>query len=104
MQSLGKSAIPRQMIAELAKVGEDIRCARIRRRFTMAELSQRAGISRTTLDKVEKGHPGVAIGIYARILFILGITGTIAQLADLSNDPISRDLEIARLPKRVRKS
>jgi len=104
MKSLAKSAVPRQMIAELTKVGEDIRYARIRRRFTMEELSKRAGISRPTLDKVEKGHPSVAIGIYARILFILGITGTVRQLADLSNDPISRDLEIASLPKRVKKS
>ncbi|MDQ6988148.1 MAG: helix-turn-helix transcriptional regulator [Mariprofundaceae bacterium] len=104
MKSLGKSAIPRQMLSELEKVGEDIRHARIRRKFTMEELSKRAGISRATLDKVEKGSPNVSIGIYARVLFILGITGTVCQLADLSNDPISRDLEISKLPLRVKKS
>jgi len=91
------------MIAELEKVGEDIRFARIRRNFTMSELSKRAGISRPTLDKVEKGSPNVAIGIYARILFILGITGTVRLLADLSNDPISRDIDIGKLPQRVKK-
>lgn len=103
MKSLGKSAIPRQMLAELKKVGEDIRYARIRRNFTMEELSKRAGISRPTLDKVEKGAPSVAIGIYARVLFILGITGTISQLADFSSDSISRDIEISKLPQRVKK-
>lgn len=103
MKSLGKSAVPRQMLSELEKFGEDIRYARIRRNFTMDELSQRVGISRATLDKVEKGAPSVAIGIYARTLFILGITGTIAKLADLSNDPISRDIEIGKLPQRVKK-
>ena len=85
------------MLAELEKVGEDIRYARIRRKFTMGDLSKRSGISRSTLDKVEKGSPSVAIGIYARVLFLLGITGTIRQLADLSNDPISRDIEIEKL-------
>ncbi|MDX8404608.1 MAG: hypothetical protein R8K50_00475 [Mariprofundus sp.] len=69
----------------------------------MMELSKRAGISHLTLDKVEKGSPNVAIGIYARILFLLGITGTVRQLADLSNDPISRDIEIGKLPRRVKK-
>jgi len=103
MKSLGKSAVPRQMLAELEKVGEDIRYARIRRKFTMGELSRRSGISRSTLDKVENGFPSVAIGIYARVLFILGITGTFRQLADLSNDPISRDIEIDKLPQRVKK-
>jgi len=104
MKSLGKSAVPRQMLAELEKVGEDIRYARIRRKFTMGDLSKRSGISRSTLDKVEKGSPSVAIGIYARVLFLLGITGTVRQLADLSNDPISRDIEIGKLPRRVKKS
>ena len=103
MKSLGKSAVPRQMLAEIKKVGEDIRYARIRRKFTMSDLSKRSGISRSTLDKVEKGSPSVAIGIYARVLFLLGITGTVGQLADLSNDPISRDIEISKLPQRVKK-
>ena len=104
MRSLGKSAVPRQMLAELEKVGEDIRYARIRRKFTMSDLSKRSGISRSTLDKVEKGSPSVAIGIYARVIFLLGITGTVGQLADLSHDPISRDIEISELPQRVKKS
>ena len=104
MKSLGKSAVPRQMLAELEKLGEDIRYARIRRKFTMSDLSKRSGISRSTLDKVEKGSPSVAIGIYARVIFLLGITGTVGQLADLSNDPISRDIEISKLPQRVKKS
>jgi len=103
MKSLGKSAVPRQMLSELEKVGEDIRHARIRRNFTMGELSKRAGVTRPTLDKVEKGAPNVAIGIYARVLFILGITGTVRQLADMTNDPISRDIEIGKLPQRVKK-
>ncbi len=103
MKSFGKSAVPRQMLAELKKVGEDIRYARIRRKFTMGDLSKRSGISRSTLDKVEKGSPSVAIGIYARVLFLLGITGTVRQLADLSSDPISRDIEIEKLPQRVKK-
>jgi len=103
MKSLGKNAVPRQMQKELRKLGEDIRHARIRRNFTKDEFSMRIGISRNTLSNIENGAPTVAIGTIARALYILNITGTVGQMADLSNDPISRDLEIAKLPKRVTK-
>ena len=49
----------------LRKLGRDIRDARRRRRIPAAIAAQRASISRTTLVKIEKGDPGVAIGIYA---------------------------------------
>jgi len=55
----------------LRKLGRDIRDARRRRRIPAAIAAQRASISRTTLVKVEKGDPGVAIGIYATVLFVL---------------------------------
>ncbi|MDX8397749.1 MAG: helix-turn-helix transcriptional regulator [Mariprofundaceae bacterium] len=103
MKSLAKAAVPRQVLSECKKLGEDIRHARIRRKFTMDELSERTGISRGTLSKIENGNPNVALGIIGRVLFILGIKKGIGQLADLSVDPISRDLEIELLPKRVKK-
>jgi len=46
----------------LRKLGRDIRDAR-RRRIPVAIAAQRASISRATLVKIEKGDPGVAIGI-----------------------------------------
>ena len=55
----------------LRKLGRDIRDARRRRRIPTAIAAQRASISRTTLVKLEKGDPGVAIGIYATVLFVL---------------------------------
>ena len=45
----------------LRKLGRDIRDARRRRRIPAAIAAQRASISRTTLVKIEKGDPGVAI-------------------------------------------
>jgi len=41
---------------------------RRRRRIPAAIAAQRASISRTTLVKIEKGEPGVAMGIYATVL------------------------------------
>lgn len=65
-------------------------------------MAERSSISRTTLNKVEKGDPGVSIGIYVTVLFILGFIDRIADLADVKNDIIGMDLEEEFLPKRIR--
>jgi hypothetical protein len=36
-------------------------------------MAERAFISRNTLGKVEKRDPGVSLGIYATVLFVLGL-------------------------------
>jgi hypothetical protein len=59
-------------------------------------------MSRTTLIKVEKGDPGVALGNYASVLFVLGLADRIAALADPRSDAVGLELEEERLPKRVR--
>ena len=56
----------------LAKMGEQIKLARLRRNLAVELVSERADISRATLWKVEKGDPSVAIGIYAAVLHALG--------------------------------
>jgi hypothetical protein len=65
-------------------------------------MAERALISRTTLNKVEKGDPGVSLGIYATVLFVLGLTDRVADLADLSKDPVGLDLQDELLPRRIR--
>jgi transcriptional regulator with XRE-family HTH domain len=67
-------------------------------------MAQRAMISRTTLVKVESGDQGVSIGIYATVLFVLGMTEKIGDLADASRDRTGLDLESENLPKRISSS
>lgn len=88
----------------LTKLGQDIRDARRRRRIPVAIMAERASISRTTLQKAEKGDPGVSIGIYARVLFVLGMIDRLADLADVRRDDLGLDLEEERLPQRIRRS
>ena len=64
-------------------------------------MAQRAMISRTTLVKVERGDQGVSMGIYATVLFVLGMTERIANLADATQDRTGLDLEREKLPKRI---
>lgn len=86
----------------LRKLGQDIRDARRRRRIPVQIAAERASISRMTLLKIEKGEPGVAMGSYATVLFVLGLADPLADIADPKNDSIGLQLEEERLPKRIR--
>lgn len=55
----------------LKTMGEQIKIARLRRRLSATLVAERAGISRSTLWKVENGNPSVAVGIYAAVLHAL---------------------------------
>jgi DNA-binding XRE family transcriptional regulator len=88
----------------LRKLGHDIRDGRRRRRIPAAVLAERASISRTTLVKVEKGDPGVSIGTYATVLFVLGLVDRLGELADVRHDPRGLELDEENLPQRIRRS
>ena len=47
----------------LKNMGEQIKLARLRRNLSTELTAERAGISRASLWKVEKGDPSVAMGI-----------------------------------------
>ncbi len=97
-----RSSLPIPVRRVLRKFGEDLRDARLRRRIPTAILAERASISRTTLNKVERGEPGVALGTYAAVLFVLGMGERLAALADVRSDAVGLELEEERLPQRVR--
>lgn len=100
--SRSKTALPQPVRRALNKLGADISVARRRRDIPTVLMSDRAFITRSTLAKVEKGDPGVSLGVYASVLFVLGMTDRVADLADPARDPLGQQLEEERLPKRIR--
>lgn len=97
-------SLPLPVSRDLRALGRDIRDARLRRRISTAIMAERASISRMTLSKVEKGAPGVSLGIYATVLFVLGLSDRLGNLADIRNDPVGLQLEEEHLPQRIRRS
>ena len=81
-------------------VGENIRLARLRRGFSMELVSERAGMSRTTLSSIEKGEAGVTFGAYVNVLHVLGLHQDILLLA--KDDELGRKLQDLKLPQRRR--
>lgn len=100
---MAKEALPASAANALAKLGQDIRAARVRRGITAAELAERAFISRLTITRLEKGHPGVSLGVLAHVLWVLELEGNLGALADPQNDRLGTLLAVDALPKYVRK-
>lgn len=71
--------------ASLKILGENIRLARLRRRLSTEQISERANISRTTLTAIEKGSPSVSMANFAKVLFVLGLS---KDLENIANDDV----------------
>ena len=73
------------------KLGENLKLARKRRKLTTGQISERAGINRTTLYRIEKGDPKVAMGSYFNVFRVLNLEGDFEKLA--VDDEFGRKLQ-----------
>ncbi len=80
-----------------------IRLARIRRSLSVADLAEKAGINRNTINALELGKPGASIGVIATVLWTLGLDKTLDRVADSDMDVHGKALEASRRPKRASK-
>lgn len=72
----------------LQRLGQDIRHARLRRSITVADLAVRAGTSPSSVARLERGDPGLAIGTLADVLVVLGLLERLADLIDVRKDDL----------------
>jgi transcriptional regulator with XRE-family HTH domain len=79
----------------LEQMGENIKLARKRRSLTTVQVSERAGIDRTTLYYIEKGNPSVSLGAYFNVLRVLGLQNDFLKLA--GDDEFGRKLQDLKL-------
>ena len=84
----------------LSALGERLRLARIRRKFSADTVAKRAGVSRMTLYRIESGDSVVAVGSYARVLAVLQLDSDLEKLA--LDDALGRRLQDLGIPQRRR--
>jgi len=101
MDNKKKVTIYPKMARTLALMGEQIRLARLRRKISVDTVTNRAGVSRSTVWKVEKGDPSVSIGAYTRVLNAIGMMDDLLLVA--KDDEYGRLIQDAELDKRKRK-
>lgn len=93
----------RNVRRRLGDVGDSVRRWRLMQALKAEELAERAGISRSTLQKLERGDPGVSIGAVLSVMQALGQLDHVVA----AFDPLSTDLGRLRsaesLPDRIRR-
>ncbi|MDL2406793.1 helix-turn-helix transcriptional regulator [Rhizobium calliandrae] len=86
----------------LERLGQDVRNARLRRGIAVADLAVRAGTSPSSIARLERGDPGVAIGTLADVLVVLGLLDRLADLIDVRKDDLGLALATENGPRRGR--
>lgn len=102
MRSAVYDVLPLSLRKALTKFGRDLSIARRKRNVTTAMMAERVSVSKSTYQRVEKGDPSVALGVYAMALFVLGLGDLFASVADPGKDAHGLLLDEERLPQRVR--
>ena len=88
----------------LVLLGQQIRFARKSRRMSEMELAERAGVARSTLQRIERGDPRVEIGLVFEAAILTGVplfepdTTTLAPQIERVRD------KLALMPAYIRKS
>ncbi|HEY3256331.1 MAG TPA: hypothetical protein VGJ91_20370 [Polyangiaceae bacterium] len=86
----------------LAKLGENLALARVRRKESQRVWAKRIGVSIPTLIRMEQGEPAVGIGVYVTALWLLGRVQALPSLADPEQDRGALELDVRGAVKRRR--
>lgn len=94
-------ALSSSRLAEMALIGGRLARLRISRHMTQAEAAVRAGLSRNTAYRLEKGDAGLAVGQVLRYLEAIAPGKSLLELLQ-ADDPALTALEAGEKRKRVR--
>ncbi len=83
---------------ELRTLGARLKAARVLRRLPMELVAERAGTTRSTLYRMERGDPNVRMGSYMLVLQALGLLKGFGDIKDTLGEQLSTE----QLPKRAR--
>ena len=72
--------VPKSLRLTLKQLGNNLKLARKQSNLTTDFLSKKAGITRVTLSKLEKGDPGVSIGVCSKVLHALEALGGLNEM------------------------
>jgi transcriptional regulator with XRE-family HTH domain len=77
-------------------LGVLVRQARLARRWTLAELAERARVSPATLKRIEKGAPSASLGVWLAVLERLGLLPRLKDLRDPASEALLNETRARR--------
>ncbi len=85
-------------------LGHHIQLLRKKRKWTETDLAERAGISKVTLRKIEKGDLSIALGFAFEVAALVGVKLFEAGPAQVATEIDNVKNKIALLPQRIRQN
>ncbi|HEY9379455.1 MAG TPA: helix-turn-helix transcriptional regulator [Jiangellaceae bacterium] len=82
-------------------LGQQLAAARRQQRRTASEVAERAGTTRVTLRRIERGEPDVAIGTYFEVATVLSVPLFGREGRELAELVAQGQRDLALLPARV---
>jgi transcriptional regulator with XRE-family HTH domain len=82
-------------------LGLQLAAARRQHRRSTVEVAERAGTTRVTLRRIERGDPAVALGLYFEVASVLGVPLFGAEGRELADLVARGERELALLPARI---
>ena len=89
--------LPPQALHCVKDLGKGLALARLRRKESLRSWAARMGVAVRTVQRMEKGDPGVGMGIYALAIWLMGRTQALADVSAPEHDMAALDVEIQRL-------
>lgn len=86
----------------IGAIAEHLTSWRKLRGLTQAQVAERAGVSRSTVQKLERGDGGVSVESLIRVLRALGLGDAVPGALDPLSTDVGRMRSEERLPERVR--
>lgn len=94
--------LPPEVKSRVEALGLRIRDARVHRKLRQVDLAESTGLSRSTIEAIERGSPETSFGAYARVLWVMGLDRELDVVADQALDQEGAALEYKPGERRVR--
>ena len=101
-QSKSYSIISDAAIGSLLKLGERLKEARLRRNWTQQQTADKAGLSESSIKKVEGGSPRITIAAYLALLDVFGMPTVFDRVMAPGEDTLGEALARAAGRQRAR--
>jgi len=94
--------MPLELTRQVTSLGLRIRGARQARRLRLEDIADKTGLSRKTVEAVERGEPSTSLGAYVAVLGSMGLGQELDLLADPGLDREGLALNFSVAEKRVK--
>jgi transcriptional regulator with XRE-family HTH domain len=101
-QSKSHALVSDAALGSLNQLGARLKQARLRRNWTQSQSAQKAGLSESSIKKVEAGSSRITMGAYLALLDIYGLATAFDQVLAPGDDTLGEALSRANTRRRAR--